>query len=186
LVYGAMNIILIGYRCSGKTQVGKLLARKLSMGFCDTDGYVEGLAGKSVERLVAEEGWDHFRLEERRAVAVLAKRDRQVIATGGGVALNEENMRKLRENGWVVWLNATPETLEGRMEAEERAERFRPSLTGRCPQEEIGPVLEERAPLYEGAADFTIDTTRISLDEAAGEIVKAFEERKLEQIHGGK
>jgi shikimate kinase len=181
-----MNIILIGYRCSGKTEVGKILARRLGMEFCDTDAYVERSAGKAVERVVAEEGWDHFRLEERRAVAVLAKGDRQVIATGGGVVLNEENTRKLKENGWIVWLKATPETLEGRMEADERAERLRPSLTGTDPREEIRAVLEERAPLYEKASDFAIDTTRFSPDEAVGGIVKAFEERRQNQIHGWK
>jgi shikimate kinase len=181
-----MNIILIGYRCSGKTEVGKTLARRLGMGFFDTDAFVERLAGKAVERVVTEEGWARFRLEECRAVAVLTKRDRQVIATGGGVVLNEENTRKLKGNGWVAWLQADPETLKKRMEADERAKRRRPSLTGREAREEIRALLAERAPLYERAADFTVDTARISPDEAAGRIVKAFEDRRPKGIHGGK
>ncbi len=180
-----MNIILIGYRCSGKTEVGRILARRLDMGFCDTDAQVERLTGKAVERVVAEEGWDHFRQEERRAVAILVKQEQQVIATGGGVVLNEDNTRKLKENGWVVWLKAGTETLEKRMKTDERAERFRPTLTGTDPRGEIRTVLEVRVPLYERAADFVIDTTRISPDETAGWIVKAFEERRQKQIHGG-
>ena len=185
-VHDSMNIILIGYRCSGKTQVGRILARRLGMGFCDTDARVERLAGKSIEGIVAEEGWDRFRLEEHQVVSTLAARDHQVIATGGGVILNEDNTRRLKENGWVVWLKAGPETLERRMAGDEKAHIARPSLTGWNPRKEIQEVLEERQPVYEQAADLVIDTTRISLDETALTIMQALEKRRQQEIHGGK
>ena len=132
-----MNIVLIGYRCSGKTTAGKALARQLRRGFLDTDALIERRAGCSIEEIVSKEGWDHFRKLEKRVVRETSSLDHKVIATGGGAVVDEENVKNLKRNGWIVWLDGTPEVLRKRMVQEERSGRGRPSLTGLDPLEEI-------------------------------------------------
>ncbi|MCJ7596112.1 MAG: shikimate kinase, partial [Desulfobacterales bacterium] len=137
-----MNIVLIGYRCSGKTTAGKALARRLRRDFLDTDALIERRAGCSIEEIVSKEGWDHFRKLEKRVVRETSNIDNMVIATGGGAVVDEENVKNLKRNGWIVWLDGTPEVLRKRMVQEERSGRGRPSLTGLDPLEEIRRVLE--------------------------------------------
>jgi shikimate kinase len=170
-----MNLVLTGYRCSGKSSVGRILASRLGMEFCDTDAFIEKRTGKDVETLVAEYGWGRFREEERKAVEALGRLDSWVIATGGGVVLDRRNVRDLKSNGWIVWLKAEPGILERRMRQEQERGMLRPSLTGTDSRGEIAEVLEERIPYYAAAADFVIDTGRLSPDAAAAEIVEAFE-----------
>jgi shikimate kinase len=172
---GGMNLVLTGYRCSGKSSVGRILASKLGMEFSDTDAFIEERTGTDIETLVAEYGWDHFREEEQKAVGLLARLDSRVIATGGGVVLTEKNIRNLKAKGWVVWLKAEPRVLEKRMREEQERGVVRPPLTGEDPLEEIERVLEERTPYYEESADFVIDTGRLSLHAAAEEIIRTFE-----------
>jgi len=170
-----MNLVLMGYRCSGKTSVGKILARRLGMRFCDTDAFIEKQAGKDIKTLVAQSGWACFRERERRAVEVISRLDRTVIATGGGVALDEGNVRNLKKNGWIVWLKAEPQVLEKRMGKEKEAGRHRPSLTGGDSVKEIRKVLEKRAPFYDDAAHLVVDTTALSSDAVAERIMNAFQ-----------
>ncbi len=145
------------------------------MVFCDTDALVQERTGKDLATLVAAYGWDHFREQEQEAVAVLARLDDRVIATGGGVILDRKNVRNLKANGWIAWLKAGPRILEKRMRKERKKGRIRPSLSGVDPVEEIGKVLEKRIPFYAEAADFEIDTESLSPDVVAEEIRKAFE-----------
>jgi shikimate kinase len=170
-----MNLVLTGYRCSGKSSVGRKLASRLGMEFCDTDAFIEKRTGKTVERLVAEYGWSRFREEERKAAEILGRLDSLVIATGGGAVLDRRNVRDLKSNGWIVWLKAEARILERRMRQEQESGTVRPPLTGTDSREEIAEVLQERTPYYAEAADFVIDTGRLSPDAAAEEIIKAFE-----------
>jgi shikimate kinase len=170
-----MNLVLTGYRCSGKSTIGRILASRLDMDFCDTDAFIEERIGKTVETLVAEYGWSRFRKEERKAVETLARLDSRVIATGGGVVLDRRNVRDLKSNGWIVWLKAERAILERRMGQEQESGIVRPSLTGTDSREETAEVLEKRTPYYAGAADFVVDTGRLSPDAAAEMIIKAFE-----------
>jgi len=170
-----MNLVLIGYRCSGKSTVGRILASRLGMVLCDTDTLVQERTGKEIKSLVVECGWNHFREEEQKAVEVIARLDSRVIATGGGVVLNRENVRNLKANGWVAWLKAGARVLEKRMSKEQEKGRTRPSLIGADPVEEISRILEERIPFYVDAADFVVDTESLSPDGVAEEIMKAFE-----------
>jgi shikimate kinase len=166
-----MNIVLIGYRCSGKTAVGEVLADELGMDFLDTDALIEDKACCSLETLVSLRGWEHFRTMEKELVRSLSESDNQVIATGGGVVMDEGNVKNLKNNSWIVWLKGRTEVLKTRMNKDQSAGKLRPSLTGTDPQEEIEQVLSKRYPLYEKAGDFIVDTSDISVRDAASLII---------------
>ena len=168
-----MNIVLIGYRCSGKTEIGKMLVRELRRDFLDTDSLIEKNTGCSIEMIISRHGWDYFREIEKRLVKEVSRRDNLVIATGGGVVIDEENVKNLKENGWIVWLKGESEVLKMRMDNEQKSNKIRPSLTGADPLEEIKQVVEVRTPLYEQAANLVVDTTTLSLMEVASSIIKA-------------
>ena len=163
----AMNIVLIGYRCSGKTSVGKLLAGELGRQFVDLDAILEHHAGTSIQSLVADRGWEFFRKLEHDLVAEVCRRDGLVIAPGGGAVIHQENVSLLRENGFVVWLKGEARILRARMLKEEHAGKVRPSLIGSNPLAEIDEVLALRTPLYQQAADLVVDTTDLSAEEVA-------------------
>lgn len=168
-----MNIVLIGYRCSGKTIVGKILARDLGRDFLDTDEMIEENTGSSIETIISREGWNHFRDVEKRVIEEVSSRDHLVIGTGGGVVVDGENRENLKRNGWLVWLKAEAQVIKDRMEREQRSGKIRPSLTGTDPLDEIKGVLNTRLPLYQEAGDLMVDTSFLSTQEAAARILKA-------------
>jgi shikimate kinase len=172
-----MNIVLIGYRCSGKTAIGRVLADMLGMGFADTDVLIEEDAGESIEAIIKTKSWDHFRNLESDVIERVSEKDNQVIATGGGVVVNQENVKALKKDGWVVWLDARPDVLKERMGKELHSGNIRPSLTGADPLAEIEEVMNTRRPMYQEAGDFVVDTTRLSEPEAAALIMKNLPEQ---------
>jgi shikimate kinase len=162
-----MNIVLTGYRCSGKTTVGKLLARDLGRRFVDTDRIIEERIGNSIDGFVSVNGWEKFREIEREIVADIASQDNLIIATGGGVVTEPENMTNLRKNGWVVWLQVDPETIRDRMDKDVHSVGARPSLSGEGSLNEIEEILKERSELYAGSSDHRLTTDDVSPVEAA-------------------
>ncbi|HUU39940.1 MAG TPA: shikimate kinase, partial [Desulfatiglandales bacterium] len=154
-----MNIVLIGFRCSGKSSVGKILAHELGMNFLDTDVLIAENEGCSIETIVAKYGWDYFRITEKRVIEGISKKGNLVIATGGGAVMDGENVKNLKKNGWVVWLNGKPEVIRDRMGKDATEGKIRPSLTEDDPLEEIKEVLGFRIPFYEQAADLMLDTS---------------------------
>lgn len=167
-----MNIVLIGYRGTGKTCVAKRVAAATGRRVVDTDAEIVRRIGGDIPSFVAREGWEPFRDVESEVCRDVAAGQGLVIATGGGIVLRAENVAALRAGGRVFWLRATPESIAERI----REDTQRPSLTGqRSFLEEIDQVLTERLPLYEAAADRAIDTDRRSVDEVACEIVRAME-----------
>lgn len=167
-----MNVVLIGFRCCGKTSVGKLLARNLMRKFVDLDEDVIELAGCSIEEIVLSRGWEHFRELERKAVEKFAAQDNLVIAAGGGVVTDRGNVDNLRRNGWVVWLNVNGEVIRDRMVNEQKAGKMRPSLTGIDPLQEIADLLNLRSPLYERAHDIRLNTNELSVQQVVELIVR--------------
>jgi shikimate kinase len=167
-----MNIVLIGYRCTGKTSVGKALAERLGKAFVDTDVYIEEKAGRPISDMVAKEGWDFFREKEKEAIGEITSSNDLMIAAGGGAVLNTENVTNLKRNGVVILLETTNETILERMRADEKTEQQRPSLTGKDPLEEIEELLEIRGPYYQQAMDFSVDTTSKSIQEVVEEILQ--------------
>ncbi len=168
-----MNIVLIGYRCSGKTEVGKILSRELEKDFLDTDELIQGNAGCSIETIISKDGWNRFREIEKSLIEEVSRRDNMIIATGGGVVMDEDNVKNLKKNAWIVWLDGKLDVLRQRMNREQRSGNVRPSLTGVDPLEEIQQVMDVRIPLYKKAANFVVDTTTLTPMEVAASIIKA-------------
>ena len=173
------NIVLSGYRCSGKTCVGKHLARELGRKFFDTDALIEKKAQCSIETIVLRHGWHCFRRIEKKVIEDLSRMGALVIASGGGVVMDEENVVNLKRRGFIVWLNAKAEVLKKRMLRDQKLGKFRPSLTGSDPLEEIMKVLSFRAPYYEKASDLIVDTSTVFPRELAALIIK-----KLPRLFG--
>jgi shikimate kinase len=153
-----MNLILIGYRCTGKSSVGRKLSELLHAPFCDTDFLIELNAGKSIRQMVEEEGWPFFREREKDVVRQLAEVQGGVIATGGGVVLDGENRAVLKKAGVCVWLVADVETILGRMEADAATAGQRPPLSDKDVRREVTEGLAEREPLYRDLADVSVNT----------------------------
>lgn len=172
MLTNAMNLFLIGYRCTGKTTVGKALARRLGWLFVDTDRMVVETAGTSIAKMVDEKGWPYFRDQELQALQALSADDRQVVATGGGAVLDNRNVSAMRKSGTVVLLTASRKTIAARMLADDATEGSRPSLTGQGLVREITSVLCERRPLYEKAADFVVDTNRKTIEAICDRILE--------------
>jgi shikimate kinase len=167
-----MNIVLIGYRCSGKSAVGKILAEELGLKWVDTDRVLEERIACSIDRYVAENGWEPFRMVEKIVIRSVSGQENQVIATGGGVVLDWENVHYLRASGWVVWLQAGTTTLHERMTRDEESGFARPGLTGGSPIGEIEEILSQRTPLYAKACDDVVNTDQKSPRAVAREIMK--------------
>jgi shikimate kinase len=166
-----MNLFLIGYRGSGKTTVAEVLARRLGWPWVDADAELEQRAGKTIKQIFAEEGERTFRDLESAVVADLARRDRHVIALGGGAILREENRKALAGRGTMIWLQASPEALLARINSDATTAARRPNLTGQGGLDEIRTLLAERTPLYAACADLTIDAETKSPAEIADQII---------------
>ena len=157
-----MNVVLIGYRGTGKSTVGKAVAARLGWQVVSTDKEIVRRAGVSVPEIVAAHGWNHFRDLESTVCGEVAGQDHLVIDTGGGAILRQQNVDAFRRNGRVIWLTASVETIAARIGRDTQ----RPSLTGtKSHVEEIREVLNERIPKYQAAADVTIATDGRSIDE---------------------
>ena len=169
----AGSVFLIGYRGSGKTSVGSALARLLDATFLDLDRLIETEAGKSINRLFAEESEERFRDLEGKSVEAVSRRARKeriVVATGGGVVLRASNVNRLRESGTVVWLQAEPEILRARILADPRSVEDRPSLSGSSAADEVETVLARRLDLYRTAAHLVMPTGNLPVEDVAARI----------------
>lgn len=171
-VNNIMNIVLIGYRCCGKTSVGELLSEKLEREFVDTDELIIEKAGCSIDEIVSNHGWDYFRKLETEVVKDVTSSDNLVIAPGGGVVMNEENVANLKRNGFIVWLYADTAIIKNRLLEDGMSKENRPSLTGDGSSDEIKKVLEQRKPLYKRASDISVDTSQSSINEVADMIIE--------------
>jgi shikimate kinase len=173
-----LNLYLIGYRCTGKTTVGRWLADRLGWGFVDSDEEIVRTHGMTIQHVVRAQGWAAFRKKERQALARIVRLDRRVVATGGGVVLDPENVRSMKNTGTVFWLKATSEAIRRRMSEDGATRTLRPSLTSRGTDDEVESVLAERTPLYRAAADVGVDTDGRSPEEVGQEIVARLEKQE--------
>jgi shikimate kinase len=167
-----MNIIFTGYRCTGKTSAGRRLAQLLGCAFYDADERIVQLAGRSVERIVAEKGWPAFREVERAVVLELSGKDNCVIAPGGGAVLDERNVEALKKNGLFVWLVADTATIVRRLKKDQKGGAPRPSLSGKPVEAEVQEVLIQREPVYRRIADLTVDTSALTVEEVVKSIAQ--------------
>ena len=164
----AQVIFLTGYRGSGKTTVARLLADKLGWSWSDADEVLEKNYARTIRQIFADEGEAGFRDKEAAVLDELARMDKQVVATGGGIVLRPENRAKLR-TGKVAWLTASPEFLWTRMQEDATTAERRPNLA-QGGLAEIEEMLRVRAPLYAACADWIVDTANKSPEEIASEI----------------
>jgi shikimate kinase len=165
------GLALVGYRGTGKSTVGRLLAERLGRPFADADLELEARVGRPIAAIFAELGEPAFRDWEERILAELTNRTGAILATGGGVVLRESNRRALRDFGFVVWLTAAPGVLAGRLQADQGAGGQRPALTTAGTLAEIADVLEARLPLYHAVADARVETSRQTPAEVADAIL---------------
>jgi shikimate kinase len=135
------------------------------------------MAGTTIEDLVSARGWKIFRVLEKEAVAGVAAKDRQVIATGGGAVEDPDNARNLAERGFVVWLDGRSTVLKGRLKEEQRSGKIRPSLTGEASQEEMRRIMETRRGQYERVSSLRVDTSDRTAAEVVEKIVDALEQK---------
>lgn len=165
-----MNIVLIGYRASGKTSVGRRVAELLGYSFYDTDEVVMKSAGKTIRQIVAEGGWPLFREIERNAIAGISVSDRCVVAFGGGAVLDEDNVKCFSENSLFLWLKADVDTVLNRMKEDGKNDERRPPLSGGSSWEEVTATLRSREEVYRKHANFIVDTGNRSIQEVSEEI----------------
>lgn len=157
---------------TGKSAVGRRLARRLKRKFIDTDAEIEKVTGKTVAQIFAREGVTRFRSEEALLVRKIAAREGLVIATGGGLVLNPENVRLLKENGILVALTAGQEVIYNRV----RRKKNRPLLFRTNIKKRIQELLEERKGAYE-IAELILDTGSCSIDGTVEKIISYLLER---------
>ncbi len=152
--------------------MGKSLAKTLGWFFIDADSALVKEYGLTIKEIVSKQGWDSFREKEKSITKELCALDKHVIATGGGVILDIENIERMKKSGVIVWLKATPETIKKRIVQDESTKDSRPSLTSKGLLEEIEETLLARNPLYENAMDFFIDTDELSINKIRDIIIR--------------
>jgi shikimate kinase len=167
-------IALIGLMGAGKSAVARALGERLGVSVADLDGMIEAVEGCSVAELFERAGEAWFRRRESELLAEAIRSGVQVVACGGGVVLDAERRRLLRERCRVVWLEATPETAATRLAAAgDEAAKTRPLLAGRPARERLAQLLEERAPLYAEAAHARVATDGKSPEQVADAVLVA-------------
>ncbi|MEK9628187.1 MAG: shikimate kinase [Nitrospinota bacterium] len=161
-----MNIVLLGYRGTGKSVISKILSERLRMRLFKIDKMITESAGKSIPEIVEQDGWESFRKLESKIVADVSNKAKNcIIDCGGGVVLNKENIVNLKREGICVVLTASLETILKRI----RHDPNRPSFgDGLSFEEEQKKNIAEREEKYRAAADFTCDTS----DRRPGETVR--------------
>lgn len=166
------RIVLIGFMGTGKTAIGKRLAKILGFRFLDIDSIIETREKKSISQIFQDRGEPFFRDLEKKVIEEISPSQGVVIATGGGAVLNQANREQLKQGSWVVCLTATPEKIW------ERTSRrtIRPLLKGKEPLETIKNLLRERAQAY-SEANLIVDTTHGNVSEITEKILTEY--RKL-------
>ena len=164
-----MNIVLIGYRGTGKSTVAKILSARLKWPRFNLDDAIVQDRGMSIPQMVEKHGWEFFRDVEARIVEIASNRDKIIIDAGGGIVVRPKNIERLRQNGVIIWLKARPETIIRRI----KDNTNRPSLTGKKSfLEEVQEVLAERTPKYQAAAHVVIDTDNLSPQDVVKKIIE--------------
>ena len=166
-----MNIALIGYRGTGKTTIAKILSRKLDKKLISTDEEIAKKTKLSIGKFVKKYGWDKFREVESEVIEYICDFDDCIIDTGGGIVMRNENITNLKRNGWIVLLSSDVKTITERL----KKSRQRPSLTKKNYIDEVEDVLNDREKRYKQAADYSIDTSRLTPEEACDLIIHYFQ-----------
>lgn len=168
-----MNIVLTGMMGSGKSEVGRRLAKKLNMKFFDMDENLVKTTGMKINKIFKYRGESEFRRLERNLIRCICVLDNVVISTGGGVVLNRKNISDFRKKGTVVYLKAKPEVLFKRIKKAEN----RPLLKVDDPLFELKRIYRKRKKLYENC-DFKIMTDSRGIDKVCAEIISKIKKKR--------
>lgn len=167
-----MNIVLIGYRGSGKSATGRILADRLGWDFTDTDEVIENRSGMTIRDIYADHAERGFRDLETEVIAEIASVDNCVISTGGGAVLRPDNAVALKRHGKLVWLAASADVLWERIANDGKRAGTRPPVDTSTGLEQVRASLREREPIYAGWADIVVDTAHLTPEAAAEEILR--------------
>lgn len=167
------NLFLIGYRGTGKSSTAIELAKLLHWTPVDADALLEERAGTTIRTIFAKEKETGFRNREAAILNELCQREQQVIATGGGVILRQENRVLICQNGKAIWLQAAPETLWQRISKDSTTEDRRPNLA-MGGLKEIEELLRQREPLYAATADWNLTTDTLTPNQVAQKIFEHY------------
>ena len=162
------NIIFVGLMGSGKTTIGKQVSKSLDMEFFDTDHAVEVKTGVNIATIFELEGEEGFRLREHNLLVDLIDNQKKVIATGGGIVLNGENRKLLRQLGTVVYLRSNIKDLILRL----KNDKTRPLIQNVNLDEKFNELFKQRDPLYIEVADYIIDTKNKKVSDIKNEILE--------------
>jgi shikimate kinase len=165
------HIYLTGFRGTGKTSVGRILARSLELPLIDLDDEVEQKAGKTIREIFDESGESGFRDLETSCLREVSARPRSVIALGGGAVLREENRQQITRSGVCVWLTADAKAIQERISADLSTARRRPALTSLPAHAEVEKLLADRDHAYRESADHCVDTRGKTQQAVADEIL---------------
>ena len=166
------HLFLTGYRGSGKSTIGKLVASHLSRLFVDTDVEIELQSGNTIAEIFARSGEAAFRdLESEQLSQLRSLTEPAVVSLGGGSILRQENRECIKQLGRTVWLQASPENIFGRISKDVNTQTRRPKLSKLGDLEEIRSILAERSVVYEEVADMCVSTDELSMESVAMKIV---------------
>lgn len=171
--YNTKNVYLVGLMGSGKTTIGRSLAKRLGFEFVDSDREIEARTGVSIPTIFEIEGEDGFRKREAQVIAEVSRQSGMVVATGGGAVLRPENRENLRSHGFVVYLNVPPQTLWERT----RHDRNRPLLQVADPLLKLKELFDQRDALYREVADLIVDGSRINAQAVLQLLIKEVGDR---------
>jgi len=161
---------------AGKSSVGRWLERRTGLSRLDTDEMVVARYGQPIPEIFSKHGEVAFRDAETETLRAVDADRPAIIVTGGGTILRAENVKLLKRLGTIVWLHGDEETL---FERAGRLRNRRPLLQTENPRKTFSDLMKERKPLYAKVADFRVDTTALSHEQVANEVL-----RKLEQLNG--
>lgn len=167
------NIYLVGFMGTGKSAVGRELAKKKKWHFVDLDELIEFKEKRAITDIFAQEGEPYFRRIEKKTLKEVAKEKGFVVACGGGIVVNEENIKIMQDSGAIICLKATPSAILKRVSGQ----THRPLLNVKDPKKRIELLLKLRSPYY-AKADKSIDTSKLSVKEVVGKISKAISNKK--------
>ena len=167
------NLFLIGFMGAGKSSVSAGLGRILGREVVEMDERIAAQEGMSIPELFAQKGEPYFRACETALLKSFAQGAPRIVSCGGGVPLREENVAAMRESGTVVLLTASPEVILERVKDSEE----RPLLQGHKDVPYIAALMEQRRPRYEAAADITVDTSQMNIEEVCRQVLRQVSER---------
>jgi shikimate kinase len=186
LAPGRRGLVLVGYRGTGKSTVGGLLAPRLGLPFVDADATLEARFGRTIAAIFAERGEQVFRDWEEQVLADLTAAGPSILASGGGAVVRESNRQAMRRFGDVVWLSAEPPVLLARLGSDPEGVAGRPALTASGTLAEIADVLAARVPLYRAVADAVVATDGRTPAEVAEAVLAALSRGGLISGPGGR